>query len=74
MNDKNKADYKVCFGGATISKKESKKVGIAIIFAMIGAVLSFLVFGVENKTAVFFICLVLCSLGYFGLANKIIKK
>jgi preprotein translocase subunit SecF len=74
MIDKDKDNYKVLFSGATISKKEANKVGIALIFAMVGAVLIYFTFGIENKTAVFFICLALSSIGYFGIANKIIKN
>lgn len=73
-NNKDKGDYKVLFAGSTISKREANKVGIALIFAMIGAVLIYFTFGIENKMAVFLICLALASIGYFGIANKIIKK
>lgn len=73
-NNKDKDDYKVNFRGATLSKKEANNVGIALIFALIGAVLIYFAFGIENKTAVFLICLALSSIGYFGIANRIIKK
>jgi len=73
-DNKNKDDYKVVFGGTTISKRESNKAGLALIFGMIGAILVFFVFRIENKIAVFFICLVLSCIGYFVIAPKIFKK
>ena len=73
-NNRDKGDYKVIFSGATISGKEAKKVRIALIFAMFGVILIYFAFGIENKIAVFLICLALASIGYFGVANKIIKK
>jgi len=73
-NNKEKDDYVVLFKGAKLSKKEANKVGIALIFSMIGAVLIYFTFGIENQTAVFLICSVLASIGYFVIANKIIKK
>jgi hypothetical protein len=73
-DNKNKDDYKVPFAGTTISKKEGKKLDITLVFALIGVVLICFAFGIENKTAVFLICLALSSIGYFVIANKIIKK
>ena len=73
-NNKEKDDYIVLFKGAKLSKKEANKVGVALIFAMIGAVLIYFAFGIENQTAVFLICSALASIGYFVIADKIIKK
>jgi hypothetical protein len=67
-------DYKVIFRGATISKRESNKVGVAFIFGAIGAFLIYFIFGVENKTLIFTICLILSFVGYFGIANRIFKE
>ncbi|RJQ42049.1 MAG: hypothetical protein C4550_00615 [Nitrospiraceae bacterium] len=71
-NDNN--DYKVNFKGITISKKESNKVGLALIFGFIGAISIYFSFGIENKIAVFLICLTLSGIGYFWIANKIFKN
>ena len=71
---KEKEDYKVCFRGATISKLEANKIGVALLFSVFGAGLFFFIFGVVNKVAVFFISFVLVAVGYFGIANKIFGK
>ena len=44
------------------------------MFAVIGAVIIHFIFGIENKTVAFLICLALSSIGYFRIANRIIKK
>lgn len=69
-----KDDYKVVFGGATISKREAKKVLIALVFGMLGIVAIGLAFGLKNKVVVFIVSLILAGIGYFGLANRFIKK
>jgi hypothetical protein len=73
---KNKIDdeYKVIFGGATISSKEAKKVGVALIFGFIGILVIGLSLGLKNKLAIFVIAFILACVGYFGIANKIFKK
>lgn len=71
-NDNN--DYKVIFGGITISKKEANKVRLALIFGFIGAISIYFAFGIENKIAVLLICLTLSGIGYFGIANKLFKN
>ena len=73
-NTKEKDDYVVLFKGAKLSKKEANRVCIALIFSYIGAVVIYFAFGIENKTAVFLICLALAFVGYFGIATKIIKN
>lgn len=72
MKNKDKDDYKVIFGGATISKKEANKVGVALLFGFIGIVAIGLAFEIENKLAVFIIVLILACIGYFGIANRLI--
>jgi hypothetical protein len=42
-------DYRVLFGGAVISRLEANKVGLATLIGFIGAILSFFVFGLQNK-------------------------
>ena len=71
--NKEKDDYKVCMWGTTISKHEANKIGLALIIGLIGAFLSFLVFGAQNKVTVFIISFTLAAFGYFGIANKVFK-
>ncbi len=73
MKNKTKDDYKIPFKGTMLSKTEGKRAFVAFLFAAAGAVLSALTFGIQNKLAVFSICLVLALIG-FGLAITIIKK
>ncbi len=74
MKNKNQDDYKVIFGGATISKKEANKVGVAMIFGLIGIVAIGLIFEITNKLAIGIISLILAFIGYFGIANRLFKK
>lgn len=69
--NKDKDDYKVWFRGATISKLEANKIGIALIFAIFGVCISFFIFGVVNEGAVFIISFALVAVGYFGIVNRI---
>ncbi len=73
MKNKDKDEYKVIFGGATISKKEANKVGVALLFGFIGIVAIGLAFEIENKLAIFIIALILACIGYFGIANRLFK-
>jgi hypothetical protein len=74
MKNKDKDDYKVIFGGATISKKEANKAGVALLFGFIGIVAIGFTFGLKNKLLIFIISLALGCIGYFGIANRIFKK
>ena len=49
MKYHDKDDYKVIFGGATISKNEANKVGVALIFGFIGISAIGFTFGLKNK-------------------------
>ena len=71
---KEKDEYRVCIWGITVSKHEAKKIGITIVIGFIGAVLSYIVFGAQNKLTVFIISFVLVAFGYFGVANKVFEK
>jgi len=71
---KDKDDYKVLFGGATISKKEANKVGVALLFVFVGIVTIGLAFGIKNKLVIFTLSLILAGIGYFCIANRFFKK
>lgn len=70
---KDNDDYKVIFGGATISKLEANRVGVALIFGMFGIVALGLTLGLQNKLQVFIVSFVLACVGYFGIAKRIYK-
>ena len=74
MSQNDRDDYKVGFSGATISKHESNKVGLAIIVGLIVAVTTFFIFGIQNKLAIFFISLVSVATAYFVLAKAVFNK
>lgn len=74
MRKKTKDDYKVCIWGTTVSKIESNRIGLAIIIGFIGAFLSVIVFGSQNKITAFFISFALAAFGYFGVAKKVFKN
>ena len=73
MKDKNEDDYKIVFGGAIISKKEAKRVKVALLFGMVGIVVIGLTLGLRCKSQVFIVSLALAGIGYFGVAKKIYK-
>ena len=68
-----KDEYLVLFQGAKISKREANKIGIGIIFGFVGALISALFIGVENKIVGIFICGIFAAVGYFGVGRKIFK-
>jgi len=74
MKNTDKDDYKVCFSGTTISKRESNKAGVALLFGFIGIVAIGFTFGIQNKLAIFVISLILVFIGYFGIANRLFKN
>lgn len=59
MKNSDKDDYKVCFSGATISKREANKAGVALFFGFIGIVAIGLAFGIQNKLSIFIISVIL---------------
>ena len=73
MKNKDKDDYKVGFSGTTISKNEANKVGVALIFGLIGIFAIGLTFQITNKLAIGIISLILEFIGYFGIANRLFK-
>jgi hypothetical protein len=74
MKNSEKDDYKVCFSGATITQRESNKAGVALLFGFIGIVVIGLAFEIQNKLVLFVIALILVSIGYFGIANRLFKN
>ncbi len=73
MQDQDDKDYKVGFSGATISKLESNRIGLALIISMVVMVAVYFMFGVENKTLIFAISLCTVFVSYFGISKKIFK-
>ena len=73
MKNKDKDDYKVVFGGATISKTEAKRVSVALLFGMVGVVAVGLTLGLHDKPQVFAVSLALAGIGYFGIAKRLYK-
>jgi len=67
-------DYKVCIWGTTVSKHEANKIGLTLLIGFIGAFVSVLIFGQQNKIIVFIISCILGVVGYCGVANKVFKK
>jgi uncharacterized membrane protein len=75
MNENRKDDYVVPLKGAKLlSKREANKAGLAIILGLIGATISLLSFGGDNKILVIVICALFAGAGYFWLGDKIFKK
>ena len=74
MKNTYKDNYKVCFSGATISKREANKAGVALLFGFIGIVSFGLAFEIQNKLVIFVISVILVCIGYFGISNRLFKK
>ena len=73
MKNKDKDDYKVVFGGATISKLEAKRVRVALLFGMVGIAAVGLTLGLHDKLQIFIVALALAGVGYFGIAKRLYK-
>ena len=74
MNKKSKDQYITLFQGAKLPKREANKVGIGLIFGLLGAVLSGFLFGLEYKIAAIIICGIFVGFGYFIVGNKLFKS
>ena len=72
MNKKSNNDYLVLFKGAKLQKREASKVGLGIIFGIVGMLVTKLIPTVEffNYAIVF----IFAAIGYFVVGNKIFKK
>ncbi|MCB2181751.1 MAG: hypothetical protein KQH63_06990 [Desulfobulbaceae bacterium] len=71
---KEEDDYKICIWGTTVSKHEAHKIWIMLLVGLIGALVSAMIFGKQNKLIVFIISFILAVIGYFGVVNKVFKK
>jgi len=67
-------DYKVSFRGATVSKFEANKIGLAFLFGVIGVFISFFFFGAHNDKATFIVAIIFAAIGYFVVGNIIFKR
>lgn len=70
---KSQDEYIVLFQGVKLSKREANKVGLGLILGFVGAIISVLFIGVENKITGIIICCILAAVGYFWVGNKIFK-
>ena len=71
---KDEDDYIVLFKGSKLSKREANKVGLSIIFGLIGIAVSFLITGLKNSLVDIVIILAFVLVGYFVVGNKIFKR
>jgi len=67
-------DYIVLFQMAKLSKLEAKKVGIGILFGLVGLIVFFLIFGGKYKVLSYTIIGIFIFIGYFLIGNKFVKK
>ena len=67
-------DYIVLFRMAKLSKLEAKKVGIGILFGLVGLIVSFLIFGGKYKVLSYIVIGIFIFIGYFLIGNKFIKN
>ena len=75
MNKKKKNnDYLVLFKGAKLSKREANKVGVGIIFGIIGIFVSIFITPMKNKIVDYAIIFIFIILGYYWVGNKLFKK
>ena len=75
MNKKKKNnDYLVLFKGAKLSKREANKVGVGIIFGIIGIFVSIFITPMESKIVDYAIIFIFIIIGYYWVGNKLFKK
>jgi hypothetical protein len=74
MKDDRDDDYLVLFRGAKISKRESNKVGLALICGFIALTIAIPLFGTENNIMVLSVMIGSSMAGYFFLAYKTKKR
>ena len=67
-------DYVVVFQMEKLSKHEAKKVGIGILFGLVGLIISLFIFGGKYKIPSFIIIGIFLFIGYFLIGNKFIKN
>ena len=67
-------DYIVVFQMAKLSKRQAKKVGIGILFGLVGLIICLLIFGGKYKILSFTIIGIFLFIGYFLIGNKSVKN
>ena len=67
-------DYIILFQMAKLSKHETKKVGIGILFGLVGLIISLAIFGGKYKILSFTVIGVFIFIGYFLIGNKLNKN
>jgi hypothetical protein len=67
-------EYLVLFSGAKISKRESNKVGLALLIGFISLAIAILLFQIENDIIVLSVAILPAMAGYFYVANRLFKK
>ena len=73
MNKKSKDQHIFLFQGIKLSKHEANKVGIGLIFGLVGGVLSGFILGLDHKIAAIIICGIFIGFGYLIIGNKLFK-
>jgi hypothetical protein len=66
-------DYIVVFKGAKLNKKEANRVGLGIIFGIIGIIVGLIVLGPDRKYLILFTAFCLSLFGYVYLGRKWFK-
>jgi len=74
MNKKENDDYLVPFQGAKVLKREANKLGVGIVFSLLGTIVKhFLPIG--TGTTVNYVIILFCAaIGYFWIRNRLFKK
>ena len=70
MNKQDSNDDVVLFGGVKISRRQAKRMGFALIFGFVGALISIGVIGRDNKIAALVVAAVFTFIGYFRFGKK----
>ena len=75
MNKKKEDDYYILFQGGKLSKREANKVGIGIIFGLIGIFAThFLQIGQNSRIVNYIIITAFSVIGYLVIGNRIFKR
>ncbi len=74
MNKKEKDDYIVLFQQAKLSKHEANKVGLGLIFGVIGVIICAIFLGPDHKFIGITLCIIFAIIGYLWVGNKVFKK
>lgn len=71
MPKRSEDDYLILFQMVKLPKHEAKKVGLGIIFGLVGSIISLLIFGSEYKILSYTVIGIFIFFGYF-LIGKLI--